>query len=72
MSDPAFVGDSPPGLFMGSVLAITAIFVWQLSVQASILRHAIKIHLAFCFMIVMGYTLIISVVLSGLLGPFFR
>ena len=72
MSDPAVVGDSPPGLFMGSVLAITAIFVWQLSVQASILRHAIKIHLAFCFMIVMGYTLIISVVLSGLLGPFFR
>ena len=72
MSDPAFVGDSPPGLFMAPGLAITAIFIWQLSIQASILRHAIKVHPAFCFIIVIGYTVVISVVLSGLLGPFFR
>jgi hypothetical protein len=72
MSDPAFAGDSPAGLFMGPVLAITAIFVWQLSIQASILRQAITVHPAFSFIIVIGYTLVISVVLSGLLGPIFR
>ena len=72
MSDPAFSGDSPAGLFMGPVLAITAIFVWQLSIQASILRQAINVHPAFSFIIVIGYTLVISVVLSGLLGPIFR
>jgi len=72
INEPAFVGDPPSGLFMGPVLAITAIFVWQLSIQASILRQAIKVHPAFCFIIVVGYTLLISVVLSGLLGPFFR
>ena len=72
MSDPTFAGGSAPDLFMGPILAVTAILVWQLSIQASILRQAIKIHSALSFIIVISYTLIITFVISGLFGPFVR